>query len=217
MADQPSFLRRDLPVAVAVSAIAVAGITLSAKTTFSSVWKSPDAARASFDGQKVAAVVIDRDESLRVAGEEVLADELTKRGIQGVPSYRIVPKELLQKPDEARGWFERAGVRGVVAFRLISDQQKKTIQPATWSTGYYTSLWGYYGYGWSAVYDPGYTRTDRYVSLETLIFSVPRNALLWAGVSTTDNAKNARELVEDVVKEAAREMEKQGLAGKAQK
>jgi hypothetical protein len=137
--------------------------------------------------------------------------------MQGVPSYRMVPKELLQKPEEAKGWFERAGIQGVVALRLISDEQKKTIQPATWSTGYYTSLWGYYGYGWTAVYDPGYSRTDRYVSLETLIFSVPRNALLWAGVSTTENAKTARAVVEDVVKEAVNEMEKQGLAGRGRK
>lgn len=202
---------------LALSAAGIAGVTLSAKTSFSSVWKSPEASRTRFDKQKVAAVVIDKDESLRVAGEEALADELTKRGMQGVASYRLMPKELLQKPEEAKGWFERAGVQGVVALRLISDQQKKTIQPATWSTGYYTSLWGYYGYGWSAVYDPGYARTDRYVSLETLIFSVPRDALLWAGVSTTTNAKNARAVVEEVVKEAVGEMAKEGLAGTARK
>src|SRR5689334_4900373 len=70
---------------------ALAG-ALAAKTSFSSVWKSPDAARFAFGGQKVAAVVIDQDESLRVAGEEALADELNKRGMQGVASYRIVPK-----------------------------------------------------------------------------------------------------------------------------
>jgi hypothetical protein len=211
------FFRGRVPAMVAALAIGVAGLTLSAKTTFSSVWKSPDAAGVSFAGQKVAAVVIDRDESLRVAGEEALAEELTKRGMQGVPSYRIVPKELFQKTEEARGWFERSGVQGVVALRLISDEQKKTIQPSTWSTAYYTSLWGYYGYGWGAVYSPGSSRTDRWVSLETLIFSVPRNSLLWAGVSTSDNPKTARAVVEEVVKEAVNEMEKQGLAGRPRK
>ena len=202
---------------VLISVVIVLGLAgaLSAKTSFSSVWKSPDAARFSFGGQKVAAVVIDQDESLRVAGEEALADELNKRGMQGVPSYRIVPKELLKTPDQARAWLEKSGVQGVMAFRLISDEQRRTITPATWSTAYYQTFGGYYSYGWGAAFTAGSDRTDRFVSLETLIFSVPANALLWAGVSMTDNPKNARDVVEEVVKAAAAEMQKQGLAQKA--
>jgi hypothetical protein len=53
---------------------------------------------------------------------------------------------------------------------------------------------------------------DRIVSLETLVFSVPKNALLWAGMSETENPKTAAAVVAEVVKEAAKEMEKQGLA-----
>lgn len=194
--------------------IALAGATLAAKTTFSSVWKSPTATRFAFGGQKVAAVVIDQDESLRVAGEEALADELNKRGMQGVPSYRSIPKELLKQPDEARAWLEKSGVQGVVAFRLISDEQRRTITPATWSSAYYQTFGGYYSYGWGVAFTAGSDRTDRFVSLETLIFSVPSNTLLWAGVSTSDNPKTGRAVVEEVVKAAAAEMEKQGLAGK---
>ena len=199
-----------------VTVIALAG-TLAAKTTFSSVWKSPDAAKFAFGGQKVAAVVIDQDESLRVAGEEALADELNKRGMQGVPSYRMMPKELLKKPDEARGWMEKAGIQGVIAFRLISDEQVRTITPATWSSAYYSTLGGYYSYGWGVAFTAGSNRTDRFVSLETLIFSVPQNQLLWAGVSHSDNPKTGRAVVEEVVKAAAEEMQKQGLAAKARK
>lgn len=201
------------PLPLLVTLVAVCTVTVAAKTTFSSVWKSPDAARIFLGGSKVAAVVIDQDESLRVAGEEALADELTKRGMQGVPSYRMMPKELLKQPDQARGWFEKAGVMGVIAFRLISDEQRRTITPSTWSSAYYTTLGGYYGYGWgtAAVFTPGSDRTERFVSLETLVFSVPRNSLIWAGVSTTENPKNARAAVEEVVREAVKEMEKQGL------
>ena len=65
--------------------------------------------------------------------------------------------------------------------------------PATWTSTYYTSLWGYYGYGWGAVYDPGYVRDQRIISLETLIFSVPKNTLVWAGLSETENPKDGAE------------------------
>ena len=211
-------LKHQRPAVLAIL-VALSAITLSAKTTFSSVWKSPDAAKIFLGGAKVAAVVIDQDESLRVAGEEALAEELTKRGMQGVPSYRMMPKEMLKQPDQARGWFEKAGVTALVAFRLISDEQRRTITPSSWNSAYYTTIGGYYGYGWgtAAVFTPGSNRTERLVSLETLVFSVPRNTLIWAGVSTTDNPKSARDVVEEVVREAVKEMEKQGLTRKGVK
>jgi hypothetical protein len=55
-------------------------------------------------------------------------------------------------------------------------------------------------------------RQDRVVSIETLIFSVPMNKLLWAGSSESTNPKDSRKLLADLVKEAAKEMKKQGLS-----
>ncbi len=188
-----------------------AGISLAGKTKFQSVWKAPDAATVSFAGAKVAALVIDKDDSLRVAGEEALVRELTARGLQGVPSYRMIPKEELQSAEKARPWFERAGIQGVVALRVVNDDRRKTYVPSTWTTDYYQSFWGYYGYSWGAVYTPGYVRNERIVSLETLVFSIPKNALVWAGLSDTENPKDGRKVVEEVVKEAVSEMRKQGL------
>jgi hypothetical protein len=193
-------------------AVLALGTAVTAKTKFQSVWKSPDAGAVSLGGQKVAALIIDKDESLRVAGEEALARELTARGMQGVASYRIVPKEELQSADKARGWYERSGVQGVVALRVVTDEKRKSYTTSTWMSPYYSSFWGYYGYGWTAVYDPGYIRVDRVVSLETLIYSVSQNQLLWAGVSETENPKEAAKVIAEVVKEAVKEMHDQGLA-----
>ncbi len=50
------------------------------------------------------------------------------------------------------------------------------------------------------------------VVIETLIFSVKTNALVWAGVSESTNPKNAQKLLADLVKAAAKELRKQGLA-----
>jgi hypothetical protein len=198
--------------AIALFTLAFGGSPI-AKTTFSSVWKSPNAASVTFRGKKVAALVIDGDQSLRVSGEEALVRELNAIGLESIAAYRLAPKEELQSAERAKGWFERAQVSGVVAFRPINDDRRRTYQPAQWTTSYYQSFWGYYGSSWSAVYEPGYTRNERFVSLETLIFDVPGNALVWAGMSTTENPKNGQAVVADVVKEAVKELRKQGLAG----
>jgi hypothetical protein len=76
---------------------------------------------------------------------------------------------------------------------------------------YYSTLWGYYGYGWGAMYDPGYVREDTKVIIETLIFRVSDGKLLWAGVSESTNPKDASKLLHDLVETAVKEMRKQGL------
>ena len=185
---------------------------LSAKIDFTSTWKWMDASTISFAGKKVAALVISQDDSLRVAGEEALVRELTARGLQGVATYRIAPKEELQKAERAKVWFEKANVEGVVAVRPVSADKVSTYTPGTWINPYYSTLWGYYGYGWGSVYIPGRTDRETVVVVESTIYSVPRNQLVWAGVSETRNPKDLRQFVEELVKEAVSELQKQGLA-----
>jgi hypothetical protein len=197
---------------VTLAATVAAAALVSAAPKFTSVWRSPDAASVSFAGKKVAALVISQDDSLRVAGEEALVRELTARGLQSVATYRIAPKEELQSPDRARGWFERANVEGVVAMRPVSSEERTTYNPGTWTNPYYSTLWGYYGYGWGSMYNPGSVDRDTIVVVETTIYSVPRNLLLWAAVSETRNPKALQRFIEDLVKEAVKALQKQGLA-----
>jgi hypothetical protein len=194
--------------AVASAVIAVATLA-SAGPKFLSKWSSPEARGVSFAGKKVAAVVMSEDDSLRVSGEEALSHELTARGMQGVAAYRMIPKEELQNPDKAKGWFERAAVEGVVVLRPVSAEKERTYtEPTVWAAPYYGSLWGYYGYGWGAMYSPGSVREDTVIVVETLIFSVPMNKLLWAAASETRNPKTLQKFVTDLVKETAKEISK---------
>ena len=61
------------------------------------------------------------------------------------------------------------------------------------------------------MYVPGYSRENLILVIETLIYSVPRDKLLWAGVSETKNPKQLQQVIADVVDSAAKEMKKQGL------
>jgi len=200
------------PSLLAVAVVALSAVAL-ADTKLVSTWKSPDAAGVSYAGKKVIALIITKDDALRVSAEEWLAAELTVRGVQGVAAYRIIPREETESAEKAKPWFERAQVDGVVTMRLVSADTERTYSPVVWSSGYYPSFWGYYGYGWTTVVDlGGGLRTDTRVVVETLVYSVPKNALLWAGVSETKNPKDARTFMKDLVKAIVKEMQKEGLA-----
>ena len=203
-------MNRVPPVVLAATLAAVT--IVSAAPKFTSVWKWPEAGTVSFVAKKVAALVITQDDSLRISGEESLVRELTARGLESVATYRIAPKEELLSAERAKVWFEKANVEGVVALRPVSSEKRTTYNPGTWTTPYYSSLWGYYGYGWNSVYVPGSIDRDTVVVVETLIFSVSRNQLLWAAVSETKNPVSVQRAVEDLVKESVKELQKQGLA-----
>jgi len=193
--------------------LAVATVaSLSAAITFTSTFKSLDAGAVNLTGKKVAALVISNDDSLRVAGEESLVRELTARGMQAVATYRIAPKEELRKAETARPWFEKGGFEGVVAVRPISADTQQVYTPAMWVGTNYGTLWGYYGYGWSAVFVPGSRQKETTVVVETLVFSVPRNQILWGSVTETKNARDLRAFVEELAKASVEQMQKQGLA-----
>jgi hypothetical protein len=191
--------------------VVATAILLAAEPKFTSTWKWMDARTVSFAGKKIAALVISQDEPLRVAGEESLVRELAARGLDMVATYRIVPRPELEAADKAKVWYEKAGVEGVVALRPVSSDKVRSYSPAVWVSPTYSPFWSYYGYGWAGAYVPGPSREDTVVVVEALVFSVPLNQLLWAGVSETENPKQLQQFVKDLVVAMGKEMQKQGL------
>jgi hypothetical protein len=206
---------RRAPTFALIFALSVGAAVQAA--TFKSTWKAPDAGSENFAGKKVAAFVITNDDALRMSAEEALVRQLEAIGVQGEASYRLAPREVMQDKDKAKAWFEKIGVAGVIALRIVSADKVTTYTPSTWTTGYYGNWWGYYGYTYSVAWSPGSVDTKTVVTIETLIFSVPRDKLLWAAVSETSNPKNVDVFMKDLVTKSIKEMKKQGLAVKAGK
>ena len=85
-------------------------------------------------------------------------------------------------------------------------------------SGYYG---GYYGHGWGAelggpsTMGGGEIRTDTIVKVvETLVYSLKQNKLVWGGQSRTTNPKNVDQLVKKLAAAAAKELETLGLITK---
>ncbi|MET0985540.1 MAG: hypothetical protein ABW034_09050, partial [Steroidobacteraceae bacterium] len=99
-------------------------------------------------GTKVAAVVMVADESMRRAGEDALARELSLRGAQGIPMYTLLPAADRDEA-KARVAAENAGVVGVVVMRPVRVGKEVSSTPVTYSGPMYGGFWGgYFGHGW---------------------------------------------------------------------
>jgi len=206
-----SGMRRIFVTAVMV-AFAAGAVVYGAK--FKSTWKAPDVDRLNFAGRKVAAVVIGGDQNLQVSAEEELARLLTARGAQGVAAYRLMPREEMGDKDKVRAWFERAGVAGIVVMRIVSADKEITYSPDLWLTTMYANPWDYYAYGWGTAIGGIKRREDTVVTIETLLFDLERNKLVWAGDSEKTNPKGEQKVVKELAEAVVSELRKEGLVPK---
>ena len=191
--------------------VTLCATTLLGAPKFVAVWKSPEVERLNFAGKKVAALVITDSQSLQMSGEEALVRELAARKVNGTATYRFVPREELKSAEKARGWFERAQVEGVVVLRPLRRETGREYSPVVWSSGYYPSFWGYYGYGWSNVTVIATSRETTTITVETLIYDLSRDQLVWAATSETRDPKSLQDFVKDLVNATVKEMKKMKL------
>jgi len=189
----------------------MSGVLAACASPYTSTWSAPDVQPLQPQGKKVAAVVIAKDESTRRNGEVALARELTKLGAVGLPLHELAPGVDVSDESKVREAVERAGVAGVVVMRP-TRVDKEISSTGAYATGPYPSFWGgYYGYGWGGA---GEITTDTIVSVETLVYAMPDNKLVWAGQSRTTNPGNVDTLVRTLAKQAVPEMEKAGVLAK---
>ena len=202
--------------AVAGIAFIFTAATAGAGTKFVMTWKAPDAQAGSFKGKKVVTVFVSQEEALRRGVEQTLAYQLTQRGMVGVPAHTLITPAEIKDEAKAKAKIAESGASGAVVMKLVGREQQITGSPAMYYAGpYYGSFWGgYWGWGWGGVYDPGYLKSETVLHVETLVYSLEQNKLLWGGQSQTTNPKDADSLIKTLVNKVAGEMKKAGLVEK---
>jgi len=200
-----------------VGLVATAAVTLlaCAKPSFHSTWKSPAAGPFGLEGKRVAALVLSEEEPLRYAAEDALAREITARGAAGVPAYTLLPKGFVRNAEKARELLEKADVEGVVALRPRAWDKPLAANFGTyWGSSRYASFWGPgfwgWGRGWGGA-DDGYLHVDAILVVETLVYSLPQDKLLWASQSETMNPSEVGPFIHKLCRKVGAELEKQGL------
>lgn len=159
-------------------------------------------------GEKVAAVVMVSDQAIRLPGEDALARELSARGADGVAMYTLAGAGLDEA--KARAAAEKAGVVGVVVLRPVRVDKEISSRPTN-SGPMPGGFWGGSGPAWSGTE----IRTDTIIIVETLVYSLTQNKLVWSGHSKTTNATNLNRLIENTAKQVGDELVRQGLITKA--
>jgi hypothetical protein len=182
-----------------------------ASTPFTSSWRAPNAEPLQIVGAKVAVVAMIDQISSRRAAEDAIARELTARGAVGIPMYTVYPNANPSDEPSARAALEGQGFTGLVVFRPVSSEQEIVSTPTYSGPGYSMYWGGYYAYGWGMPWYGVQIQTNTVVSVETLVYSLRQNMLVWGGQSTAMNPPSVDRLVHETAQAVTKELQRQGL------
>jgi hypothetical protein len=199
-----------------LAALALSPLACST-TTFESTWRSPEARPLQIQGQKVVGLFLARSPARRRRAEDAMAREISARGAQGVPAYTVLSDEEVKDQETARKKLEGLGFGGVVVMRVVGSETQYSYQPGVvWARPYYRQFWGgYWRWGWDTVYEPAYLQADKVVKVETLVYSLVQDQLVWAGVSRTTDPSHIEDFVSELAQAVTNQMEKDGLFKKS--
>jgi hypothetical protein len=182
-------------------------LSACATTTFTSTWKAPDGQTINPAGKTVAAMFVSGDERNRHTAENALAKDLNARGARGVPAYSLLPNEVRDDAEDLLASLKKAGVSEVVIMRVVGkDQQPSFTQFSAAGTNTSETPGSSNAQGITDL-----RHFDTLVAVETSVYSLELNELMWSSTSRTTNPRDLDSLVNEVARATANEMVKQGL------
>jgi hypothetical protein len=130
--------------------------------------------------------------------------------VAGIPGYQLTGEKPMRDSEALRRKLEQAGIEGTVFMRVIDRRQELNYVPGG-PAPYYGTMYGYWDYGWGMAGSPGYLQTDTIISVETTVYAVGQDKLLWGGVSETINPTNLDAFIKEIAKAASAEIRRAGV------
>ena len=183
-----------------------------ASTSIRDSWAVDDiATRSPFD--KILVMYIDPTEGTRRDAEDALVSRLG--GGRAVASYSLFSAQDLQNAEgnqsQIADRLRSEGFDGAVVMRVVDEDQELSYSPGMTYPAYYGGFYDFYGYGWGMASTPGYMRTNTIVSVETNVYDLNDDDLVWAGVTQTTNPSQIAGMVNEIADAVEKNLRDRGL------
>jgi hypothetical protein len=174
-------------------------------------WRDPGATLKPGDWKKVLTVGLLKDEATRRMVEDQLVARLKGAG---VASYQyFTDKEITE--EKAQGLKDKLkadGFDGAIIMRLVEVEKETNYVPGSSSfPTYYGGFGPYYYNSWNSFYSPGYYTTDKIYHVETNVYSIAQDKLLWSGITSTTNPSKTDKMFNEVAEVVAAKMRSEGF------
>jgi hypothetical protein len=197
-------------------AITITLMACATATKISVAWKDPEYQGGVF--QRLLVIGVGQNTANSWLFEDEFAKALRARGTMAAAGHRVLPDvDQLSEKDIAKtvknGHYDAMLMTRIVAV----DKKTRYVPPRSYvvptpytGTGYY----GYYRSSFAVVREPGYTRTDTTLKLETNLYESRSARLIWSGRSDTLDPASVNATIASVIRAVTQRLAQDGLIRK---
>jgi hypothetical protein len=192
-------------------------------TEITGSWLNPNT-RASNAAAKIETILVTAltgRANVRETVETDLATALEANGFRTLRSIDVLPPTFTngKSPDKAEllARIRETKANTILTVALIDKETETRYDPGTYNYapiprfGFYGTFWGYYN-NWSPMlYSPGYYREDKVYFIETNLYDVDTEVLLWSAQSQTYNPSGLNNFSREFAKIVVANMKDEGL------
>jgi hypothetical protein len=200
---------------------------ITSNTTMIGSWANPERQKdKQYHSVYIAALTQNTD--AKTVLELALADEVKKRNLHAVKSIDamlpLFTKENKPSKEEMLKVLKDKNCDAIFIVTLLNVKTESRYVPSTTTSfapypmyNYYGGWYNYYGYNYYQVYEPGYYTEDKKFYLESTLFDIDTETILWSGQSKTTNPGSVDDFVRDYVKLVVDDLMAKGVAKKVAK
>ena len=185
-------------------------VSACSSTHLASSWKEPGKKVNIEKLNKVLVVALFKYETNRREAEDEMVSYLKEKGIV---SYNYLNDNFDPKNEETlRAKIKAAGFDAAVTMRLVDvDKEKVYIPGNTAYPAYNRNFSGYYYRHLPLYSTPGYYATTKTFTVETNIYSIKEDKIIWAGLTKTTDPEGVEKMMKEIVKVVYNKMVKEGF------
>lgn len=163
--------------------------------------------------QKIMLIMVAKSSDTRDLFENRFAGELQGRGNDAFQSYTVVPFEQLRDKELVKAKIHSSGADTVLISRLVDTKTIESYRPGLITVvpvvpDYYYGWWGYYNVVFA---DYGYTGDVTVAYIETNLYDVKTEKLIWSGHSKTERTYGEQELITAFIQRMIKKLSSAGL------
>ena len=171
-------------------------------------WTNPTAIDSTKMFQKLLVVALLKDAYTRRVAEDKLAAEVRPRG---VVSYNYLPNYSTGfDTGLISNKLKQDGFDGIVIMRLITMSGNSSSSPGNYPS-YYNTWYGYYTTTYPLYNISGSQQTNEIFNIETCVYSLNQDKLVWTGVTTAVNISDKGRMIDKVIETVKQRMKQQGF------
>ncbi len=187
-------------------------------TSITASYKSPEITKVAY--KKVFISALTSNVSARQTVETELGRYLGTKGIDHVRSLDVFTPESHtsgqdKDKDVVMQKIKSTGCDGILTVALQKKEtETRWVQGSSYPVGgygYYGTFGAYYSYGYNSFYSQGYYENDKIYFLETNIYDVATEKLVWSAQSKTYNPSSLESFLEEYEVAIQDQLVKDGL------